>query len=41
MLVDLGQHPRNRTDTVIVLEKIGHFLDEANDAIFESTTSKK
>ncbi len=34
MLVELGQHPRNRTDTVVVLEKIGHFLDEANDSIF-------
>jgi amidophosphoribosyltransferase len=34
MLVDLGQHPRNKTDTVMVLEKIGHFLDEANDFLF-------
>jgi len=33
-LVDLGQHPRNKTDTVMVLEKIGHFLDEANDFLF-------
>ncbi len=34
MLVELGQHPRNRTDTVMVMEKIGHFLDEANDFLF-------
>ncbi|MDH3981633.1 MAG: hypothetical protein OES84_01890, partial [Kiritimatiellaceae bacterium] len=34
MLVDLGQHPRNKADTVMVLEKIGHFLDEANDFLF-------
>ncbi len=34
MLVELGQHPRNKTDTVMVLEKIGHFLDEANDFLF-------
>ena len=34
MLVELGQHPRNKTDTVLVLEKIGHFLDEANDFLF-------
>ncbi len=27
-LVDLGQHPKERTDTVTILEKIGHFLDE-------------
>ncbi|MEC7108091.1 MAG: amidophosphoribosyltransferase [Verrucomicrobiota bacterium] len=40
MLVELGQHPRNRTDTVVVLEKIGHFLDEAIDAIFRKYKSK-
>jgi amidophosphoribosyltransferase len=34
MLVALGQHPRNKTDTVMVLEKIGHFLDEANDFLY-------
>ncbi|MBN2684484.1 MAG: hypothetical protein JXR40_04345 [Pontiellaceae bacterium] len=34
MLVELGQHPRNKTDTVMVMEKIGHFLDEANDFLF-------
>lgn len=27
LLLSLGQHPRNRTDTVTVMEKIGHFLD--------------
>ncbi len=27
-LVELGQHPSERTDTVTVMEKIGHFLDE-------------
>lgn len=26
-LVDLGQHPKERADTVTVMEKIGHFLD--------------
>ena len=26
-LVDLGQHPKEKTDTVTVMEKIGHFLD--------------
>lgn len=34
MLVELGQHPSNKADTVMVLEKIGHFLDEANDFLF-------
>lgn len=27
-LISLGQHPRQKADTVLVLEKIGHFLDE-------------
>jgi amidophosphoribosyltransferase len=27
-LVRLGQHPKERSDTVTVLEKIGHFLDD-------------
>lgn len=26
-LVELGQHPKEKTDTVTVMEKIGHFLD--------------
>jgi amidophosphoribosyltransferase len=33
-LVDLGQHPKELADTVTILEKIGHFLDEENDAIY-------
>jgi amidophosphoribosyltransferase len=28
VLMELGQHPRDRADTVTMLEKIGHFLDE-------------
>lgn len=27
-LIDLGQHPKAKADTVTVMEKIGHFLDE-------------
>ena len=27
-LVELGQHPKEFTDTVTVMEKIGHFLEE-------------
>jgi amidophosphoribosyltransferase len=27
-LVDLGQHPKDYTDTVTILENVGHFLDE-------------
>lgn len=34
-LVELGQHPKDRGDTITVLEKIGHFLDEENQRIFD------
>ena len=33
-LYDLGQHPKERADTVTVLEKIGHFLDDENQFLF-------
>jgi len=39
-LVELGQHPRGEKDTVMVLEKIGHFLDEENDRLFRSCRKK-
>ncbi|WP_108245723.1 amidophosphoribosyltransferase [Muricauda brasiliensis] len=28
-LIELGQHPKEKADTVTVMEKIGHFLDDA------------
>jgi len=34
-LFELGQHPKERTDTVTVLEKIGHFLDDENQILFD------
>jgi amidophosphoribosyltransferase len=34
-LFELGQHPKERTDTVTVLEKIGHFLDDENQLLFD------
>lgn len=34
-LVDLGQHPKEKNDTVTVLERIGHFLDEENQVLFD------
>lgn len=34
-LVALGQHPKEHTDTVTVLEKIGHFLDTEVQILFE------
>jgi len=32
-LLALGQHPKEKSDTVTVLEKIGHFLDVENDRL--------
>jgi amidophosphoribosyltransferase len=33
--VRVGQHPKEKSDTVTVLEKIGHFLDVENDELFK------
>jgi amidophosphoribosyltransferase len=44
-LIDLGQHPIETSDTITVMEKIGHFLDEEVEGIFrkykEQGMSKK
>lgn len=34
-LVELGQHPKEVSDTVTVMEKIGHFLDIENERLFK------
>ncbi len=34
-LYELGQHPKEKADTVTVLEKIGHFLDSENQEQFD------
>lgn len=34
-LVELGQHPKEKADTVTVMEKIGHFLDEENERLYQ------
>ena len=39
-LVNIGQHPKERVDTVTVLEKIGHFLDEENQRLFDNYKGK-
>lgn len=39
-LIELGQHPKEKSDTVTVMEKIGHFLDEENQAIFDKYNNK-
>lgn len=33
-LVSYGQHPKEKADTVTILEKIGHFTDEENDRLY-------
>lgn len=35
VLVNIGQHPKEKSDTVTILEKIGHFLDEENQLLFD------
>lgn len=35
ILVSIGQHPKEKSDTVTVMEKIGHFLDVENQEQFD------
>lgn len=35
LLVELGQHPKEMSDTITVMEKIGHFLDVENENLFK------
>jgi amidophosphoribosyltransferase len=39
-LISLGQHPVETSDTVTILEKIGHFLDEENEMLFRKYKSE-
>jgi amidophosphoribosyltransferase len=34
-LIELGQHPKDYTDTITIMEKIGHFLDDAVSKIYK------
>ncbi|MHC1776779.1 MAG: amidophosphoribosyltransferase [Lentimicrobium sp.] len=34
-LLDLGQYPVETSDTITILEKIGHFLDEENERLYD------
>ena len=40
VLVNIGQHPKEKSDTVTVLEKIGHFLDEENNELYNLLKSQ-
>ena len=35
-LIELGQHPKEYTDTITIMEKIGHFLDDAVSKIYKN-----
>lgn len=35
-LVQIGQHPNETSDTVTILEKVGHFLDEENEDLYRT-----
>ena len=39
-LIELGQHPKENTDTVTVMEKIGHFLDDEVSNIYQQCKEK-
>ena len=39
-LVELGQHPKEYSDTVTMLEKVGHFLDTENQRLFDKFKSE-
>jgi len=39
-LVKLGQHPKAQADTVTIMEKIGHFLDEQVDELYQELKEK-
>ncbi|MBB2147215.1 amidophosphoribosyltransferase [Pedobacter sp. LMG 31464] len=35
-LYELGQHPKEKVESVTILEKIGHFLDDENQELFDT-----
>ena len=35
LLLELGQSPKDYSDTVTILEKVGHFLDQENQRLFD------
>jgi len=39
-LIELGMHPKEKADTVTVMEKIGHFLDDAVRKLYKKAKGK-
>jgi amidophosphoribosyltransferase len=40
ILVNIGQHPKEVSDAVTIIEKIGHFLDQENTKLFREYIAK-
>jgi len=40
VLLNLGQHPKGYSDTITILENLGHFLDEENQALYNLFKSR-
>jgi amidophosphoribosyltransferase len=40
ILVNIGQHPKEVSDAVTIIEKIGHFLDQENTKLFREYINK-
>ncbi len=40
-LISLGQHPKDFSDTVTILENLGHFLDVENQGLFDQYKKQK
>jgi amidophosphoribosyltransferase len=40
-LVEIGQHPKEMTDTVTVMEKIGHFIDDEVEKLYKKLKAEK
>ena len=41
ILIELGQHPKEKADTITIMEKIGHFLDDAVAKIYKDSKERR
>ena len=39
-LIELGMHPKEKADTITIMEKIGHFLDDAVRKLYKKAKAK-
>ena len=40
-LIEIGQHPKEKTDTVTVMEKIGHFIDDEVTKLYQKLKNEE